>query len=67
MLVLSRRPNQAVLVPGVELTIRVLASKDGSVRLGFEAPPWVSILREELTEKPVVASADPTGQAFPSD
>lgn len=50
MLVLSRRVGEAVCVgPGV--TIRVIETKAGSVRLAFDAPPEVRILRGELTQQ----------------
>src|SRR5262249_18536941 len=52
MLVLSRRPNQAVSFPGSETTVRVLSVKGNVVRLGIDAPPEVSVLREELRDAP---------------
>ncbi len=47
MLVLTRRLNESVIIDG-NIKIRVLRSPPGSVRLGFEAPDNVSIVREEL-------------------
>jgi carbon storage regulator len=49
MLVLSRRLNEKVVMPGLKVTVQVVAIDNGRVRLGFEAPPDVTILREELT------------------
>ncbi len=49
MLVLSRRLNEKVILPGLNVTVQVVAIENGRVRLGFEAPPDVIVLREELT------------------
>ena len=48
MLVLSRRLNQKLVLPGLNVTVQVVAVKNGVVRLGVEAPPDVQVLREEL-------------------
>lgn len=51
MLVLSRRVGEAVCVgPGV--TIHVVETKSGSVRLAFDAPQEVRIFRGELVQSP---------------
>src|SRR4051812_32688664 len=50
MLVLSRRPNEAVRFPGFGAAVRVLSVKRGLVRLGVEAPPGVAVLRGELCQ-----------------
>ncbi len=49
MLVLSRRPDEKILLPTVPVLIKVISSNTGLVRLGFDAPADVPILREELT------------------
>ncbi|HEV3257981.1 MAG TPA: carbon storage regulator [Gemmataceae bacterium] len=51
MLVLSRRLNQKILLPGVHTSVRVVAIKRGVVRLGIEAPPSVTVLREEVQDR----------------
>jgi carbon storage regulator len=48
MLVLSRRVGEAIVLPGLHLTLRVLAVKGGGVRLGIQAPPEVRVFREEV-------------------
>jgi carbon storage regulator CsrA len=48
MLVLSRRPNERVLLPGLDVAVQVLSLKPGVVRLGVEAPEGVAIFREEV-------------------
>jgi carbon storage regulator CsrA len=49
MLVLSRRPNEKIIFPGLGITVQVAEIKGGRVRLGIEAPPEVKVLREELS------------------
>jgi two-component system, OmpR family, response regulator len=49
MLVLSRRVNEKILLPGINAAIEVVSLKRGVVRLGIEAPPEVIVLREELS------------------
>jgi carbon storage regulator CsrA len=58
MLVLSRRLNEKIVLPGLGVTIQVVDIRRGAVRLGIDAPPKVYVLREELVGKPQ-ASADP--------
>ena len=48
MLVLSRKTDQKVVLPGLDVTIQVLHCKATGVTLGIEAPPQIRILREEL-------------------
>jgi carbon storage regulator CsrA len=48
MLVLSRRLNEKIVIPSVKASIQIVAVRAGSVRLGIEAPPDVTILREEV-------------------
>jgi carbon storage regulator len=49
MLILNRRPGDAILIDG-GIRIVVLASDGGGVRLGIEAPEQVGIFREELVD-----------------
>jgi len=48
MLVLSRRSNEKIVLPDLNICVHVLEIKGDRVRLGFEAPPSVTILRGEL-------------------
>ena len=50
MLVLSRRPDEKIVLPTVPAVIKVISSQAGLVRLGIDAPADVPILREELTQ-----------------
>ena len=51
MLVLTRRVNENIVVPSLDLTITVVAVKGETVRLGFTAPPEVQIYREEVWKR----------------
>ncbi len=51
MLILRRKKDQKIRV-GLDVTITVVdVKKDGSVVLGFEAPQYIGIYREEIYEK----------------
>jgi len=50
MLVLSRRPNEKIVLPGLNVTVQVLEVKAGRVRIGVEAPPNVKIMRSEVLQ-----------------
>jgi carbon storage regulator CsrA len=52
MLVLSRRLNEKIVLPGLGVTIQVLDIRRGAVRLGIDAPPDIAVLREEVVGKP---------------
>ncbi len=49
MLILSRKEEESIVI-GDEVIIKVISIDKGSVKLGFEAPPHMLILREELKE-----------------
>ncbi len=51
MLVLSRRVNESIIIPGLNVTVRVVGVQGGKVRLGIEAPKDVALLREELAPR----------------
>ena len=53
MLVLSRRVNETIILPGLGVTVRVVRLGGGVVRLGIEAPVEVVVLRGELVAAPV--------------
>lgn len=50
MLVLSRKPNQKILINGT-IEIRVLQTRGNSVKLGFVCPPEVTVHREEVAQR----------------
>jgi carbon storage regulator len=67
MLILSRKPGDAILIDG-GIRVVVLACDGGGVRLGIEAPPSVGILREEIVrdiaDENVRAGATPEQKRF---
>lgn len=49
MLILTRKVGESITI-GDNVTITVVASKGGQVRIGIDAPKSVSITRTELSE-----------------
>lgn len=49
MLVLSRKMGEKISIAGGEIIVTVVRIGPNSVRLGFEAPNDIEILRQELT------------------
>ena len=47
MLILSRKPGDAILIDG-GIRIEVVAGEGGGVRLGIDAPREIAIVREEI-------------------
>jgi carbon storage regulator len=62
MLILSRRVGDAILVEG-GIRIVIIACDRKGVRIGVEAPPEVSILREEIVTQ--IASENQRANATP--
>jgi carbon storage regulator len=50
MLVLTRRVGETLVING-GIRVTVLAINGSKVRLGFEAPPSVTVLRGEVLER----------------
>ncbi len=48
MLVLTRRPGQKIIFPGLGISVEVLRSQGSVTKLGIEAPINVQIMRDEL-------------------
>lgn len=53
MLVLSRKHNESIRLPELDVTIQVLQIKGTSVRVGVTAPSEVMVLRGELENAPL--------------
>ena len=47
MLVLTRRPNESIVIND-NVTVTVVEVKGDRVKLGFEAPRWIEIWRKEI-------------------
>ena len=47
MLVLSRRPNESIVIGG-NIRVTILRSTSGIVRLGIDAPVEIAVHREEI-------------------
>jgi carbon storage regulator len=50
MLVLSRKPGEAIAVPQCDLSVEVVSVRGKTVRLGISAPPEIAVHREELID-----------------
>lgn len=50
MLVLTRKPGEEVLI-GDNIKVRIIATKGNQVRIAFDAPREVPIIRTELLTK----------------
>jgi len=50
VLVVSRKVGQRILI-GDKIVVTVVKVSGGGVRIGVEAPPEMSIIREELAER----------------
>jgi carbon storage regulator len=51
MLVLSRKTGEEILVPEYGVTVKVVAIKGNTIRLGISAPADIEIMRAELRER----------------
>ena len=51
MLILTRRVGEAVHI-GNNIKVRVWGVKGGQVRIGFDVPKEVNVIRTELLNKP---------------
>lgn len=48
MLVLSRRKEETIIVDSGRITFKILEIRGDKVRVGIEAPPGVSVDRQEV-------------------
>ena len=51
MLILTRKQGERICIGGRSITITVLDLENNFVRLGIDAPPDVSIYREEVQQR----------------
>ncbi len=50
MLVLTRRQGETIIING-DIQVSVVALQGGKVRLGIEAPEWVTVDRQEVHDR----------------
>ncbi len=62
MLVLSRKVGESILIDE-SIRVTVVQSANGRIRLGIDAPPEVTVLREELTKSRFHSSPSKYGEA----
>lgn len=51
-LVLTRKENQSILIDG-DIILTVIKTQSGNVKLSFDAPEEVEIVRTELLDQPL--------------
>ena len=57
MLVLSRKLQEQILIPGLDIRITILSVGTNRVQLGIEAPRGIEITRPDARSTPII---DPT-------
>ena len=62
MLVLSRKPNESIIIDG-RITVSVLRVDGDTVRLGVDAPLEIPVLRKEIYEEIKSANQTALGSA----
>jgi carbon storage regulator len=62
MLVLTRRPGQAIYV-GDDIVITIVEVKGNQVRVGIAAPPERKIFREEIYQQILAENVEAASQA----
>ena len=51
MLVLTRKLGEEIVIPSLDVTIRIVEVRGDKVRLGIEAPMDVAVHRKEVWER----------------
>jgi carbon storage regulator len=51
VLVLSRRLNEKIVLPDLNIILKVVALDRGRVRIGIEAPADIAVMRQELLDE----------------
>lgn len=50
MFVLTRRQGETIVING-DIQVSIIALKGGKVRIGIEAPEWVTVDRQEVHQR----------------
>lgn len=48
MLVLSRKLNEEIVIPDLNITVRIVGVKTGRVQVGIDAPREIRVTRPEI-------------------
>lgn len=64
MLVLTRKLGEEIVLPGLNVSIRLVAVCGKRIRLGVSAPQSVRVLRHEFIDPPV---CQPSEAEYPAD
>ena len=51
MLILTRRPDESIIINDGEIVVTVLAVRGNQVRIGIKADESIPIVREELLDR----------------
>ena len=62
MLVLSRKPNESIIIDG-NVTVSVLRVDNDNVRIGIEAPLEIPVMRKEIYEAIKTNNEEAAGSA----
>lgn len=49
MLVLSRKLNEEIVIPDLNITLRIVGMKTGRVQVGIDAPRDIRVTRPEIS------------------
>ena len=59
MLAISRRADEGIVFPSLGIRVHLLRLTGSGARVGIEAPPEVTVLRDELCPSPAVPTSAP--------
>ena len=51
MLVLTRKPGEEIVIPSLNVTIRLIEIRGEKVRVGIEAPADIAVHRKEVWDR----------------
>jgi carbon storage regulator CsrA len=62
MLVLSRKPQEQIVIPGLNIRLTILSVGTNRVHVGIDAPPDVQITRPDAHHSPGLQDAGTMGR-----
>lgn len=51
MLVLTRKPGEEIVIPSLNVTVRLIEIRGDKVRVGIEAPADIAVHRKEVWDR----------------